>query len=339
MPFLMEHGSSELGVYICVSMLFAISVWSIGSGDSRIYIIPACFVFLSGMILWFGWRNRMTTEYMKRVKEKEIASLNETISQQNTQLQCVKRENEELSKIIHKDNKLLPALELAVREYLVSAVSGEASVSDAEAILQTIEQASQERVGIVKSYERQHKIIPKTNIQSLDMMFSYLQRKAESVDADFDLTITGNVSDLPVQQDMDEQDLRTILADLIENAILSEKNTFRRETLVNFYVSDLISFIDVFDSGIPFEASTLANIGVKPASTHLHERGSGIGLMNSFALCKKYDISLEITEFSQDSLFSKKVSLCFDRLGEYRISTPREAAIKALTQREDIRFF
>ncbi len=60
--------------------------------------------------------------YLSRLKENELQRLCELLKQKDERIEYLERQNAELSKIIHKDNKLIPAMELAVRGYLGGAV-------------------------------------------------------------------------------------------------------------------------------------------------------------------------------------------------------------------------
>ena len=66
-----------------------------------------------------------------------------------------------------------------------------------------------------------------------------------------------------VEKVIPESDLNTVLADLCENAILAAKDSERKSVLLVIGISDGCYSIDVFDSGLPFEIDTLANLGLK----------------------------------------------------------------------------
>ncbi|MCD8025383.1 MAG: hypothetical protein LUF33_00165, partial [Clostridiales bacterium] len=65
---------------------------------------------------------------------------------------------------------------------------------------------------------------------------------------------------------------------------------------------------------------------------------SGIGLMTTFELLKKYNGSFELDEALHSDVYRKKVSICFDNLRQYRIRTDRQEVAAALKKREDVIF-
>ena len=81
--------------------------------------------------------------------------------------------------------------------------------------------------------------------------------------------------------------------------------------------------INVYDTGIPFEASTIRYAGIKKASTHLDTGGSGIGLMATFSSLRECGGSFVIDETIDTSPYTKKVSIVMDYLTGFRIYSYR----------------
>lgn len=73
--------------------------------------------------------------------------------------------------------------------------------------------------------------------------------------------------------------MNTLLADLVENAIIAIRSRTSKRILVSISISEGHYLIDVFDGGIPFEAETIINLGLKKITTHADSSGSGIGLV------------------------------------------------------------
>ena len=53
--------------------------------------------------------------------------------------------------------------------------------------------------------------------------------------------------------------MNTLLADLVENAIIAIRSRTSKRILVSISISEGHYLIDVFDGGIPFEAETIIN--------------------------------------------------------------------------------
>lgn len=338
MQSLIKHGSSDIGMYLSISLLLACSSLNMGQEFEIVYIIPFFCTLICGVTVIFWWRSRVTRKYIEDVKAREMAALQKTIGEKDEEIEQLRRHNEELAKIIHNDNKLIPAMELAVREYLMSAGDGGcgATADKARELLERLETVSRERAGIVKSYEAMSKKLPSTNVLSVDSLMAYMLQKARAEKIEFDLSLSGSVKYL-IGAVIAESDLNTLLADLIDNAIIASKRREKKNILVSVGICDNLYRIDVFDSGEPFTDETILNIGLKRTTTHSNDGGSGIGLMTVFEILRSYGASFEIDDSICNSLYTKKVSVCFDSLGQFRLKTGRPHLSGLLSGRHDIR--
>lgn len=338
MPTLKDHGSSDNGVYISVLVLLAASSLSVSDNENFIFIIPFFFTFLCGLTLLFWWRSSITKRYMEKIKAREIEELQKIIQENNMQIEQLKHHNDELSKIIHKDNKLIPAMEYAVREYLSTAehdLNNSIASARGKELLDQLACLTQERTGILTNYEAYNKKLTPTNVPSFDTLLSYMSRKAREHQINLDVTLSGSIAQLTKEM-IEEADLRTLLADLIDNAIIASKKSSFKNILLNMGVSGDLYSIDIFDSGELFKPETLSNIGIMKTTTHANEGGSGIGLMTTFEIIKKYQASFIIEELPNSQLFTKKVSICFDQLGQFRIKTSRKDVQKSLSNHTNV---
>lgn len=338
MPFLYDYSSSDLGFYISITLLIAVSFFGTSNTAYLIFTIPVFFTILCGISIVFWWKSSLTKRYIDKINANEKDELQKIIEEKNSQIDELKYHNNELSKIIHKDNKLIPSLELAVREYLLSAENEEnhqLHITKAKELIEQLNRITLERSGILHNYEKNSKQLIPTTIQSIDHLFSYMMQKANSYDISFDLTLIGNLSNLPDKM-ANEEDLRTLLADLIENAIIATKAQVNKRILVQIREEDASYSINIYDSGFPFSVEVLKNIGIKRTTTHPNEGGSGIGLMTTYELIRKYEASLEIEEYQEGDLFTKRVSIVFDHFNQYRIKSFRKVIIEFLSDRKEI---
>lgn len=336
MPYLIKHGSSEIGVYVSFSLLMAISFLGMDRADNYIKLIPIVFVFISGVVILFWWRTSLTKKYLEKKKIQELQELQKIIDNQNTDIANLRAHNDELSKIIHKDNKLIPALEYAVRQYLLTAdneCDRYSRIEKAKVLLSQIEESSRERRGIISSYELNSKTLPSTNVASIDSLLLYLLQKSKNYQVDFNITITGSVKYL-VENLIEELDANILLADLIENAFIATKKCSLKNVMVHIGISNEHYSIDVFDNGIPFSPEIIARIGLSRVTTHENDGGTGIGLMTTFEILKKYQASFEIEEIQDGSLFTKRVTVCFNSLGQFQIKTGCDNKTENINDRE-----
>ncbi len=335
MPFLIEHGSSDIGVYVSVTLLIAASFIGLKEDNNPVKLIPIIFILISGLIILVWWRKSLTMKYLDRIRAQELQELRDAVAEKDAEIKRLKSHNDELAKIIHKDNKLIPALELAVRQYLDTAENEPdpaVRLAKAKTLLSQIESKTKERTGIIRVYEFTSKSLPSTGVPSVDALLSYMLQRAIEYRVDFDVSLSGSVKRL-VENIADERDVNTLLADLAENALLSAKKRASGKVLVNLGIADECYRIDVFDNGAPFSQETIARLGLEKSTTRAGEGGSGIGLMSLFEIIGKYNASFVIEDIFSNSQYTKKVSVCFDQVGQFRVKTKEGSSLELLTDR------
>ena len=127
---------------------------------------------------------------------------------------------------------------------------------------------------------------------------------------------------------IEENQLTTLVSDLIENAIIAIRPCKSRHILVNLGLNKDGYYIEIADSGIPFEIDTLVHLGTMKITTNKHEGGSGIGLSSAFDLFRQNNASFIVEEFAtSDSGYTKKITVAFNNKCEYIVKTPRAKEI------------
>ena len=125
---------------------------------------------------------------------------------------------------------------------------------------------------------------------------------------------------------------------MLENALISTVHN-KGERIFLLMEKEQEDFrIEIWDSGDKFSKDVLYYIGKKRFTTHKSEGGSGIGLMVTWELLKKYQASIIIDEEnSPDNFFTKKVIIRFDRKNNYILCSQRSKEDMALLkQRQDL---
>lgn len=319
-PDIEKTFSSDIGILISISLLFIASLPLIKK-DNFLLSLSAFFLTITiGIFILLWWRKYLLNTYIHKAQHQTIQILENTIAEQ-------KEELEKLSKIIHKDNKLVGALYLSVRELYASTRTEQGLELQKE-----LELLSEERKGILQSYENSGEHLPKTKVFSTDVIISYLFRRALEKDIHFDVTITGDIRFM-TESVLEEALLNTLLADLGENAIIATAKAERRNILLSLGVRDGQYCIDVFDSGADFNAGVIENLGRRRYTTHKSEGGSGIGLMTTLEILEKKKGSFELEELRENCLFTKRVSIVLDRCHRVRISSNRKELLTACEKR------
>ena len=298
--------SDEICLLVCIPLFSLTLLFSSGSNAMFIVLFSSFMISTLCVILYLWWRKYVANNYLYKAQSQTICILEDTIAKQNEEL-------EKLSKIIHKDNKLIGALHASVQELYATT-----SPPEGIQLKKELESLSQERKGLLHTYETSGAHLPKTNVFSTDVIISYLYKRALEKEIHFDVMLSGDIRYM-TENVLEESLLNTLLADLGENAIIATANSEKRNILLSIGVRENHYYIDFFDSGAAFDARVIENLGKRRYTTHKDEGGSGIGLMTTFELLKTKKGSFELEEFQQNNLFTKRVSVIFDSRGEVRI--------------------
>ncbi len=167
----------------------------------------------------------------------------------------------------------------------------------------------------------------KTNIIEIDDMLSYMQSECIKENIDFTLKVDCDINYI-LDNFISKSQLETLLGDLIRNAIIAINHSSNdyRSIMVVFGIKDDAYELCIFDSGIPFEIETLLNFGLKPASTHESEGGTGIGLITTSETIDCCNASLIINEITNNN-YTKSIEIKFDNKHEYIIISDRSEDI------------
>lgn len=326
MPFLMEKGSGVIGILISTVLL--ILTFFYGSGNETIFFLSIMLTAACGICLYIWWKRQLTRSYLKKIKANEINDLKKQIEE-------LKFENENFSKLIHKDNKLIPAMEMAVNAVIDAHITGNADISNITQLRDDLHTLAQERQGILSSYEQDKVSLPATGLVRTDALIQYLYKKAALNHVNFSFKIPTNLRELR-KGIVAEDSLNTLIADLCENAIIATKNASIKKVLLSINKENNTLYIDIYDTGHHFDANVIKYMGQTRYTTHGDSGGSGIGLMTTFELIRLYSASFIIDERCDNNPYCKKVSVCFDGFCKVQIHSDRTEVHNALNVRDDI---
>ena len=215
--------------------------------------------------LYFWWRYHTTALYHQRIKERDITGYITEITEKDSKIKSLSESNEFLSKTAHRDNKLIPAMYNAVSRFLNSQEKSLDVETKAKglSILGELDEIMRERENIILESQRKYNILPSTNIERIDNVLNFMFSKAMENEISFDFVLTGGIEEIAIPSNK----LGTLLADLIENAIIAVSHSTHsseyKKILVEMGTIDNHLEITIQDSGIPFEIETLANLGIE----------------------------------------------------------------------------
>ena len=337
MPFLYQIGSSATGFILSCFILLIITIINFyDTIPTTQFVFLLIALFLIGLLLYCWWRFRITRDYREKLRQAELKALQNELKEKDNRIRELEENNDSLAKIIHKDNKLIPAMELAVCEYLEEEATDGDTRKKGEQLASGLKSMAQERKGTLNSYRHDEHALPTTGVCVLDALFTYMQQRALAQNINFSLHITGDI--VKITEDIiSGEDLSHLLADLLENAMIAIGNNEVRSLSAYLCHNEDSCTIEISDSGNAFDVQLFEDFGQTRHTTHKDSGGSGIGLMDIWKIKKQYRASLHIIEYTPGtSIFTKKIALVFDRKNHYLIQTYRRNEIERVHMRSDM---
>jgi len=296
---------------------------------------------LSFFCLYY-WRHRITQTYREKLRLANEKSLEDEISALKAEITTLQADNQHLKQIVHKDNKLVPAMEATVMDFLQSSgtLSAEELSARSNELSTALHEMALQRKGILDSLSPNNCGLPTCGLHTVDGLLSYMEKRAKEYTINYRVKIDDNVKDL-ISTSISEEDLRHLLSDLIENAIIATKcSDSSGQISIHLGILQNRFLLEISDSGIPFTPETYQHFGHEQHTTHTEDCGSGIGLMDIWKIKKKYRASLQIYEHQPSTdIFSKKISFVFDHKNHFLIQTYRDKELQSELTRGDIHIF
>lgn len=339
MPFLLKSNLINIGFFLCIILIaYNIFIRKITPTLFPFNLIAMIIVIIFLTLIYIWWRRKLTQSYVEKLRVSEVETLYKEISDRDLEIEKLHAHNAQLGQIIHKDNKLIPAMELAVRSYLQTAAlmePEEAKHMGAE-LLAKLERMSADRAGIVRTYKENNTFRQRTGVSSIDAIVDFMENKASTLGIEYHYQFDKGIKEkLPAY--INEDDTMHLLSEISDNAIIA--STYSNEKFVHVhigFIQDML-FIDISDSGIPFTPETYQNWGMLQHTTHGNHGGSGIGLMDLAQLKKQYKFSLQIYEYPpSESVYTKKIRILFDKKNHYLIQSYRAREIRSTVMRNDL---
>ena len=322
-PFFKKQNDNEYFdiILLIVNMLIIFTYFFIGNFN----ILPAKYLIIS--IIFFGiisifiiqktfilyQKQKLQTQALKDY-EQELVETKQKLSTALEEKQKLVKSNHEFYHRQEAINKKLDDL-IANQKSLTNSEFGE----DLTYISDRLKTLSNEYVEKTKTLPK----LDKTNIQEIDDMLSYMQSECSKNNIELLLKIECDINHI-IENYITKSQLETLLGDLIRNAIIAINhcNNEFKSIMAVFGIKENTYEICILDSGIPFETTTLVNLGLQPASTHLDEGGTGIGFITTFETINSCNASFIINEIT-NSNYTKSLEIRFDNKNKYVIISKR----------------
>ena len=322
-PFLKKKAASSLGLIICGLIVLILMLINRGpSEETGAWLFVGIALCSTGIIYW--WRNGLTKQYREKIMERNIQDLERIIKEKEIQINKLQEDNEMMARIIHRDNKILPAL---VENVLLYMRSDENILANGNQILEQVELLIEERTGVLRREIKESAVTESQMNPIIDGVIKHMMMRASSEGVQFEIAEMSDFATL-IDSFIKPIKFQTLLVDLIENAINATKDSNTKRVLISLCEDNGIYDLSVYDSGIYFDTETLINLGRKKTTTRTREGGSGLGYMEIFKIIEESNASLTITEYEPElSHFTKSISIRFDDKAEHILHTFRAEKI------------
>ena len=253
--------------------------------------------------------------YKQNLLTKELEETKKELEEKKQEIDKLEKENLEFSKTSHSLAHKQKALEFKLEQLMKTDIDAE----NKETIKEEIEKVSKEL------YKEPNEVeLTKTEIESIDNMFSYMQSECIKNNIKFELQVVGNIYYM-INNLITENDLEILIADHIKDAIIAinHSDNLNRSILVRIGKIDNVYSLYIYDSGIEFTKEVLDNLGKKPITTHADTGGTGMGFMNTFDTLNKTKASLIINEIGNpcEDNYTKVLIFKFDNQNEFNVNS------------------
>ena len=243
---------------------------------------------------------------------------------QKSKINEIVAEREELSEshdfleaTVHKDKKSLAAI-MDTLSLLTHETTDPVTQRRLETLLDALHEQRKSQASETEAYHHMSHY-QLTGLQLLDSIILHMKKRASESGIEF--TVDFAVHPDVVLTFLSESQFTSLIADLLENAIIASESRIavdKKITLSVCYEPDGILTIVVKDNGAPFALEVLENFGKKKITTKKDSGGTGNGLKNICTLMRKAKASFEITHhLGNDGDYTKVLAFRFDGKCEY----------------------
>lgn len=324
-------------LFISVLSIFGMTLTFTTDREATFLEIGFIFISFCFLSIILGWRKMTANSYRKNILDRNVEVLEYSAREYNAERERLAEQNRELAKIIHRDNKLLPAMELSVRSLLERYPDDK----QAKELLQGLNKLFAERANAVESFRSEATILQTSGDVTIDSVLGFLNAKAADYKVEFTAEAEEGAVEFFREQFKELTDFNAILCDLGENALIAAKHVENGKVKAVLDYAGGIATLKLYDNGALFDEKVIAEMGRTEITTHKNDGGSGIGLVTAFKILKKYSASICIDEVLADDAckadgYAKCIVIRADGNGLRVIKTSRDSVKKIAASRSDL---
>ena len=331
--------SFNIGSTICMVFITFLLMYAHAQTYTETYILNCmAAVLICGFLLIYWWNYHLTQTYRKFLRKNELDSLTLLLEKRNQEISYLRSENDKLARIIHKDNKIIPALSMAVIDSYDNKTALDLSGLDSDSSLYVkLKQLYEERRETLEKYQQEILHLPQTSFDTVNAVLSYMQAEALKAGIPYQVVLFDRL-DSTIPDEIAEDDFTHILSDLLANAINACKGIPSASIQVYLGKMEEISTIKICNTGNVFNMETLKNLGLARHTTHADTGGSGIGLMDIWKIKQRYAATLLIDEvigIDSSSTYTS-INILFNHKNHYMIQSNRHKELGTYINRPDV---
>lgn len=290
-----------------------------------------------GIMMFLTIQKMFTMYYKQKLLTDTMEEYKQELNEKQNEIDKLKNENKNVSKITHEFYNRQKALELLVANNMnIDNINKENVSQNVLKMIENLTSEYSERFEEIKELPK----LELTGIEEIDNMFKYMQSECNKNGILFKLKVMGNVHSL-VNNVIPKNRLETLIGDHLRDAINAVNLTDKasKEVLIILGVKDNRYELSIFDTGIDFEVDTLLKLGLEAVTTNKDRGGTGTGFMTTFETLSETKASLIITEYPDDENrhYTKCVCISFDNKKQYTIRSHRANLIKEKSKDQRIK--
>ena len=293
--------------------------------DSTLLVLLAG-ITVSGIGMFIWVRSNITKYYKAKLRDRDAARYLAELETNREELERLRRTNELLAGVVHRDNHLFSTIKAAAD-----------NAQNTEEIAEDIRVLIRERGELIEKEVQKTALMPETGDRMLDCALHTLALKAVSKGIGLSVNTAAPITEI-IGDKLCRTALQTLISDHVKDALIAvgANGGKNGKILLNFALDSGEYTITIFDNGVPFDIATFDRLGRERVTTHADWGGTGTGFMQTFDTLRSCGGSLVITEFAEGQPFSKSVGFRFDGKGRFIIQSPRADKIKNALTREDV---
>ena len=291
-------------IFLCAIIIY--SLMTVATPYSVLFILLTTLLLIS-LLFYLYWKDQLKKKFTASLLNRQFIAIENQLNSIEAENNLLKSQNETLGSIVHKDNKIVTAMTLAVEQLLIKHPDDTDSMSH----LEKLKLLQEERNGYLCKQDQNTSFVCNTGSIRIDSIVNYMNQKAKEKNVKMHFIEDISLEDLTPDN---ENDICTLIADTTENAIIATAFAQKTDIKLDVKISKKIICLKIYDCGLPFDKKVIKVMGRRRYTTHKDTGGSGIGMMTTFEIIRKYQASYAINETIDDSNYSKCITITFDKL-------------------------